>query len=171
MTMSEGGTPGGCTGGTGCCIPTCNVDVTDSLGVSGVVRWTGNCQARASAPSGTQDFADDNYQMTWFTDENGQSVIDVFRKSDKIYDRWAVTNCKVPDSTGGSQCAPSGGSCVSCSLDLPDVGYCINLICTGSYPDPLQCPGLKYRRSRGGRVWRGNVIKRRICQYFEPCYQ
>jgi hypothetical protein len=57
--------------------------------------------------------SDDDHQMTWLTQEDGQVVIDVYRKSDKKYDRWAISNCKVPDSTGGSQCAPSGGGCVS----------------------------------------------------------
>lgn len=51
--------------------------------------------------------------MTWLKQEDGQVVIDVFRKSDKKYDRWAISNCQPPDSTGGSQCAPSGGGCVS----------------------------------------------------------
>ncbi|KAH7411541.1 hypothetical protein DE146DRAFT_784218 [Phaeosphaeria sp. MPI-PUGE-AT-0046c] len=108
--MSEGGTPGGCTGGTGCCIPTCDVQVTDSLGGSGVVRWSANCQANFANPMGTQD-VDDDHQMTWLKQEDGQVVIDVFRKSDSKYDRWAISNCVPPDSTGGSQCAPSGGGC------------------------------------------------------------
>jgi hypothetical protein len=53
--MSEGGTAGGCTGGAGCCIPTCDVDVSDSLGGSGVVRWSSNCQHNFENPMGTQD--------------------------------------------------------------------------------------------------------------------
>ncbi|KAL8919373.1 MAG: hypothetical protein Q9208_006826 [Pyrenodesmia sp. 3 TL-2023] len=42
--------------------------------------------------------------MTWLREESGQVVIDVYRKSDKKYDRWAVNNCKSRDSSGGTHC-------------------------------------------------------------------
>lgn len=123
-------------------MPTCNVDVEASLGGSGVVRWTGTCLWNSDSPSGTQDF-DDDHQMTWLRDESGQVVIDVYRKSDKKYDRWAVNNCKSPDTIGGSQCVPTGGGCVSGSLDFLDISNRTNPLRTGHNPSPLECPGLK----------------------------
>jgi hypothetical protein len=81
--------------------------------------------------------------MTWLKQEDGQVVIDVFRKSDKKYDRWAISNCKSPDSTGGSQCVPTGGGCVSFCLDLPKIGARTDVLPIGYQPNPLRCPGLK----------------------------
>jgi hypothetical protein len=150
--MSDGGAAGGCTGSTGCCIPTCDVMVTDSLGGGdGVVRWTGTCQSNEQNPSGTQDVGD-GHQMTWLRDESGQAVIDVFRKSDKKYDRWTIKGCSSPGA-GGSQCSPTGGGCVSGPLG--DISYCINTLHTERYcPSPLRCPGLKHRRSDFMNGWR-----------------
>jgi hypothetical protein len=76
--MSEGGAAGGCTGGTGCCIPTCDVQVNDSLGGSGVVRWSANCQANFGNPMGTQDVYVTwipnllvGHTLTWYTNTQG----------------------------------------------------------------------------------------------------
>jgi hypothetical protein len=85
--------------------------------------------------------------MTWLRQEDGQVVIDVFRKSDKKYDRWAVSNCGVPDSTGGSQCAPSGGGCVSSCLDLLDIGYSTDVLHIGRQPNLVRCSGLRHLQS------------------------
>lgn len=95
------------------CIPTCDVRVTDSLGSGdNVVRWTGDCVQNFQNPSGTQG-VDDDHQMTWLRQEDGQTVIDVYRKSDKKYDRWAITNCQGSTPLPGSQCSGAGGGCVS----------------------------------------------------------
>lgn len=108
MTLSEGAL----TGGVGC-IPTCNVRVTDSLGSGdNTVDWSGSCVQRTENPSGTQD-VDDDHQMTWLRQEDGQVVIDVYRKSDKKYDRWAITNCEGSTPLPGNQCGVAGGGCVS----------------------------------------------------------
>ncbi|OAL02121.1 hypothetical protein IQ06DRAFT_346715 [Phaeosphaeriaceae sp. SRC1lsM3a] len=106
MTLSEGAL----TGGVGC-IPTCNVRVTDSLGSGdNTVDWSGSCVQRTENPSGTQD-VDDDHQMTWLRQEDGQVVIDVYRKSDKKYDRWAITNCEGSTPLPGNQCGVAGGGC------------------------------------------------------------
>jgi len=60
---------------------------------------------------------DDDYQATWVYEQNGPGsvAIDLFRKSDKIYNRFEVSNCQLA-SIGGTQCAPADGGCVSCGL-------------------------------------------------------
>lgn len=84
--------------------------------------------------------------MTWLKQEDGQVVIDVYRKSDKKYDRWAISNCKPPDSTGGSQCAPSGGGCVSSCFGVLEIGYETDVLPKGHKPDTVRCTGLKQIR-------------------------
>ncbi|KAH7412014.1 hypothetical protein DE146DRAFT_642006 [Phaeosphaeria sp. MPI-PUGE-AT-0046c] len=106
MTLSEGALAGGVG-----CIPTCNVRVVDSLGTGDeTLDWTGSCVQKFENPRGTQDL-DGDHQMTWLTQEDGQVVIDVYRKSDKKYDRWAISNCEGSTPLPGNQCGVAGGSC------------------------------------------------------------
>ena len=115
MIISDGGAAGGCPGG--CCIPACNVIVSDdSLGAYGSAAFADTCKQGFDRDNGeaTIDINDD-HQVTWLHLEDGQVVVDIYRKSDKKYNRWAISNCQLA-TTGGSQCAPSGGGCVSYEL-------------------------------------------------------
>jgi hypothetical protein len=111
VLVKDGGAAGGCPGG--CCIPVCNVIVDgDSLGAYGSAGFADTCKQRFDRKNdGTIDLNDD-HQVTWLVQEDGQVVVDLYRKSDKKYNRWAISNCQLA-TTGGSQCAPSGGGCVS----------------------------------------------------------
>ncbi|RII22995.1 hypothetical protein CUC08_Gglean013145 [Alternaria sp. MG1] len=110
VIISDGGAAGGCPGG--CCIPACNVIVSDdSLGAYGSAAFADTCKQGFDRDNGeaTIDINDD-HQVTWLHLEDGQVVVDIYRKSDKKYNRWAISNCQSA-TTGGSQCAPSGGGC------------------------------------------------------------
>ncbi|KAH6865559.1 hypothetical protein BKA58DRAFT_471524 [Alternaria rosae] len=111
ITVSDGGAAGGCPGG--CCIPACNVIAFgegDDLGAFGTASFADTCKQNYDRKNGgTVDLGDD-HQATWVYEGEDKVFLDVFRKSDKKYNRFEITNCQLA-STGGSQCAPSGGGC------------------------------------------------------------
>ncbi|KAM0189316.1 hypothetical protein ACHAPA_007869 [Fusarium lateritium] len=113
LSLEDTGTASGCTGSTGCCIPSCLVNVSDFYGCNGNVAFSGTCQWNYDNPKGTQDIGNDgcgDVQVTFLKDDSGNPAIDVYHKSDKKYDRYSFSNCKAP-TVGGSQCAPQGGGC------------------------------------------------------------
>lgn len=97
-------------------------------------------------PGGTQD-VDDDHQMTWLRQEDGQTVIDVYRKSDRKYDRWAITNCEGSTPIPGGQCGVAGGGCVS--------RFEIEFLCDGDGLLMCWCRMLRRfcSRRRGRRGW------------------
>ncbi|VTO89536.1 unnamed protein product [Fusarium graminearum] len=111
LGLKDTGTPAGCTGSTGCCIPSCLVDVSDFWGCNGNVAFSGTCQWNYDNPQGTQDVGGcDDVQVTFLRDPDGNPAIDLYHKTDKTYDRYAFNNCQA-STVGGSQCVPKGGGC------------------------------------------------------------
>ena len=85
----------------------------DDLGAFGTASFLDTCKQNYDRKNGgTVDLGDD-HQASWVYEGEDKVFLDVFRKSDKKYNRFEITNCQLA-TTGGSQCAPSGGGCVSC---------------------------------------------------------
>ncbi|KAF5654567.1 hypothetical protein FHETE_11285 [Fusarium heterosporum] len=113
LGLEDTGTAAGCTGSSGCCIPSCLVNVSDFYGCNGNVAFAGTCQQNYDNPSGTQDIGNDgcgDVQVTFLKDPSGNPAIDLYHKTDKKYDRYSFGNCQAP-TTGGGQCVPKGGGC------------------------------------------------------------